>query len=29
MRWMYPVKLTMMTLKNHVKDCARPEDSIA
>ena len=28
-RWMYPVERTMMTLKNHVKNRARPEASIA
>ena len=28
-RWMYPVERTMMTLKNHVKNRARPEGSIA
>lgn len=28
-RWMYPIERTMMTLKNHVKNRARPEASIA
>ena len=28
-RWMYPVERTMMTLKDHVKNRARPEASIA
>ena len=28
-RWMYPIERTMMTLKNHVKNKARPEASIA
>ena len=28
-RWMYPVERTMMTLKNHVKNRARPEASIS
>ena len=28
-RWMYPVERTMQTLKNHVKNRARPEASIA
>ena len=28
-RWMYPVERTMMTLKSHVKNRARPEASIA
>lgn len=28
-RWMYPIEQTMMTLKNHVKNRARPKASIA
>lgn len=28
-RWMYPIERTMMTLKSHVKNRARPEASIA
>ena len=28
-RWMYPIERTMMMLKNHVKNRARPEASIA
>ena len=28
-RWMYPIERTMMTLKTHVKNRARPEASIA
>ena len=28
-RWMYPIERNMMTLKNHVKNRARPEASIA
>ena len=28
-RWMYPIERTMMTLKNHVRNRARPEASIA